>query len=100
MKDQLADVTYWLALQIAKCDPPVNLDEIYQGSLELDYLYQILTTKACNHWRSQFHIELTPVTINNAFFRAIALLYERNLEYARSRNGAETVWVRDLLHLS
>ena len=100
MRDQLADVTYWLAMQVAKSDPAVNLDEIYQGSLELDYLYQILTSRAQYHWRHQYNVELTPVLVNNAFFRAIALLYERNLDFARSRNSTETGWVKELLHLS
>lgn len=100
MTDKLADVTHWLALEIAKCEPAVNLDEIYQGSLELDYLYQILTSKAQLNWRALYHEELTPVLVNNAFFRAIAMLYERELEFARSRNTAETVWVKDLLHLT
>ena len=99
MKDKLADVTFWLAMEIAKSDPPVNLDEIYQGSLELDYLYQILTNKAQSHWRIAHKEELTPVLINNAFFRAIALLYDRGLEYERSRGAKETIWVKDLLHL-
>ncbi|MFT2111614.1 hypothetical protein [Marinomonas sp. 2405UD68-3] len=99
MKDKLADVTYWLAMEIAKNDPPVNLDEIYQGSLELDYLYQVLTNKAQGYWQSAHSEELTPVLVNNAFFRAIALLYDRNLEYERSRNAKETIWVKDLLHL-
>ena len=99
MKDQLADVTYWLALQISKSDPAVNLDEIYQGSVELDYLYQTLTNKAQHHWWTENGVELSPMLVNNAFFRAVASLYERNLEFSRSRNCKETDWVKGLLHL-
>lgn len=99
MSEQLPDVTYWLALQIAKNEQVIDLDSVYQGSVELDFLYQLLTSKAQLHWWSSYGIELNPVTVNNAFFRAIALLHERNLEFARSRNSNETAWVKDLLHL-
>ncbi|WP_191603335.1 hypothetical protein [Marinomonas algicola] len=99
MKDKLADVTFWLAVEISKSDPPVNLDEIYQGSLELDYLYQVLTNRAQSHWLSTYKEELTPVLVNNAFFRAIAFLYDRKVEYERARSAKETIWVKDLLHL-
>ncbi len=85
--------------QISKSDPPVNLDEIYQGSVELDYLYQTLTNKAQHHWWTENGIELSPMLVNNAFFRAVASLYERNLEFSRSRNCKETDWVKGLLHL-
>ena len=97
--DKLSDVTYWMALEISKSQYVVDLDSIYRGSLELDYLYQLLTTKATLHWRQKHSIELTPVMVNNAFFRAIGILQERQTEYERSRNKKETNWVKALLHL-
>ncbi|TDP00008.1 hypothetical protein [Marinomonas balearica] len=97
--EQLPEVTYWLALQIAKSKPSIDLEKVYEGTIELDYLYQVLTNKAQQHWWSSFGVELNPVTVNNAFFRAIAILHDRNLEYKRSRGGKETVWVKELLHL-
>lgn len=99
MSEQLPDVTYWLALQIAKNEPVIDLDSVYQGSVELDFLYQLLTSKAQNHWWNMYGVELSPVTVNNAFFRAIALLHERNLEFKRARTTSETEWVKELLHL-
>ncbi|MGR0279681.1 hypothetical protein ACUM5Y_11630 [Marinomonas dokdonensis] len=98
-RDKLSDVTYWMALEISKSQYVVDLDSIYRGSLELDYLYQLLTTKATLYWRQQHAIELTPVMVNNAFFRAIGILQERQTEYERSRNKQETNWVKALLHL-
>ncbi|TYL47716.1 hypothetical protein [Marinomonas sp. IMCC 4694] len=95
--ETLPDVTYWLALQIAKVDPVVDLDVMYKGSLELDFLYQLLTCKAQQHWWRNYAVALSPVVVNNAFFRAVALLHNRNIEFNRSRNTDETVWVRDLL---
>ncbi|RDL46222.1 hypothetical protein DN730_02930 [Marinomonas piezotolerans] len=97
--DLLPDVTYWLTLQISKSEPGIDLEQVYQGTVELDYLYQVLTSKAQQHWWSNYGVELSPVTVNNAFFRAIAVLHDRNIEYQRSRNRAETDWVRELLHL-
>ncbi len=97
--DQLPDVTYWLALQIANSDPAVDLDSACQGSVELDVLYQLLTSKAQLHWRCSYGIELSLVTVNNAFFRAIAMLRDRHAEFARLRRGSETGWVKELLHL-
>ncbi|MCO4784737.1 hypothetical protein [Marinomonas atlantica] len=99
MNDLLPDVTYWLTLQIARSDPGIDLEQVYQGTVELDYLYQVLTSKAQQHWWSEYGIELSPVTVNNAFFRAIAVLHDRNIEYKRSKNRSETDWVRELLHL-
>ncbi|NVK73171.1 hypothetical protein C0J08_10410 [Marinomonas sp. CT5] len=97
--ETLPDVTYWLALEIAKVDPVVDLDVMYKGSLELDFIYQLLTTKAQQHWWQHHGVQLSPVIVNNAFFRAIAMLHNRSVEFNRSRNLDETVWVRELLHL-
>ncbi|WP_233402880.1 hypothetical protein [Marinomonas transparens] len=99
MSEELSDLTYWLALEIAKHDPIVDFNVIYEGSLELDFLYQLLTSKAQRYWWDTFGVELNPVTINNAFFRAIAMLHQRNVEFSQSRNVAETEWVKELLHL-
>ncbi|MGO2355178.1 MAG: hypothetical protein ACTH58_10640 [Marinomonas foliarum] len=96
--ETLPDVTYWLALEIAKVDPVVDLDAMYKGSLELDFLYQLLTCKAQQYWWQEYGIQLSPVIVNNAFFRAIAMLHNRNIEFTRSRNREETVWVRELLN--
>ena len=41
MNDLLPDVTYWLTLQIAKSEPGIDLEQVYQGTVELDYLYQV-----------------------------------------------------------
>ena len=98
MGEQLPDLTYWLALEIAKNEPVVDFNMIYQGSLELDFLYQLLTSKAQRHWWNTYGVELNPVTINNAFFRAVAMLHQRNVEFSQSRNAAETLWVKELLH--
>lgn len=98
MNDQLADVTYWLIVQISKSDPPVDLTNLYQGSVELDYLYQVLTSKAQHHWWITYDQELAPMVVNNAFFRAISTLNERNKEYENSRRYERTGWVRELLH--
>lgn len=95
--ETLPDVTYWLALEIAKVDPVVDLETMHKGSLELDFLYQLLTAKAEQHWWKKFGVRLNPIVVNNAFFRAVAMLHNRNVEFARSRNAEETVWVRDLL---
>ena len=95
--ETLPDVTYWLALEIAKVDPVVDLDVMYKGSLELDFLYQLLTCKVQQHWWQAYGIQLSPVIVNNAFFRAVAMLHNRNIEFSRSRNTDETVWVRELL---
>ncbi|SBS34372.1 hypothetical protein MSP8887_02945 [Marinomonas spartinae] len=100
MSEQLPDVTYWLALEISKNDQMINLDKVYQGSVELDYLYQLLTSKAQQHWWQTYGVQLNPVIVNNAFFRAVALLHERHLEFSRLRKGAETQWVKELLHLN
>lgn len=97
--DKLSDVTYWMALEISKSHYVVDLDAIYRGSLELDYLYQLLTTKATQHWRQVYGVELTPVMVNNAFFRAVGILQDRQTEFERSRNKRETNWVKALLHL-
>jgi len=64
--ETLPDVTYWLALEIAKVDPIVDLDVIYKGSLELDILYQLLTSKAQQHWLHMYGVQLSPIIINNA----------------------------------
>ena len=37
--ETLPDVTYWLALEIAKVDPVVDFEAMHKGSLELDFLY-------------------------------------------------------------
>ncbi|GAB3475553.1 hypothetical protein [Marinomonas epiphytica] len=95
----LPDVTYWIALEISKKNYQVNLDYVYQGSIELDYLYQLLTSQAILHWRNNYGVELGPVTVNNAFFKAVGILNERDLEFRRSRVESETSWVKDLLHL-
>ncbi|TBR41809.1 hypothetical protein CBF23_009400 [Marinomonas agarivorans] len=98
MNDQLSDVTYWLTLQIARSEPPVDLTRLYQGSVELDYLYQVLTSKARHHWWTNYDVDLSPMIINNAFFRAISALNKRNKEYENSRRYDRTDWVRELLH--
>ncbi|KZN12365.1 hypothetical protein [Marinomonas sp. TW1] len=95
--ETLPDVTYWLALEIAKVDPVVNLDVMYRGSMELDYLYQVLTSKAQHYWWQEHGVKLSPVMVNNAFFRAIAMLHHRHLEFDRSRQTEETAWVKELL---
>ncbi|MFQ3186675.1 MAG: hypothetical protein ACI8Q3_001712 [Marinomonas primoryensis] len=95
--ETLPDVTYWLGLEIAKVDPVVDLDVMYKGSLELDFLYQLLTSKAQQHWSRVYGIQLSPIIINNAFFRAISMLHNRNIEFTRSRNSKETMWVKELL---
>lgn len=100
MSEQLPDVTYWLALEISKNEQLIDLDRVYQGSAELDYLYQLLTSKAKMHWWNHYGVQLNPVVINNAFFRAVALLHDRHLEFSRARNGQETIWVKELLHIS
>jgi len=99
MNDQLADVSYWLTLQIAQREPPVNLNQIYQGSIELDYLYQTLTSKVQHYWWINYDVELSPILINNAFFRALSFLHARNIEYSKLRCSKETAWVKELLHL-
>lgn len=99
VSDELPDVTYWLALQIAKNEHVIDLDSAYQGSAELDVLYQLLTSKAQLYWWRHYGIELSPVMVNNAFFRAVAMLHERRLEFNRSRHSADTGWVKELLHL-
>jgi hypothetical protein len=93
----LPDVTYWLALEIAKVDPVVDLDVMYKGSLELDFLYQLLTCKVQQHWWKAYGVQLSSVIVNNAFFRAVAMLHNRHIEFSRSRNADETLWVRELL---
>lgn len=98
MNDQLTDVTYWLIVQISKRTPPVDLKALYQGTIELDYLYQILTSKAQHHWWSAYSQELTPTIVNSAFFRAVSALKDRDLEFKRSRRLESTDWVRELLH--
>ncbi len=95
--ETLPDVTYWLALEIAKVDPVVDFEAMHKGSLELDFLYQLLTAKVQQHWWQQHGIKLNPVVVNNAFFRAVAMLHNRNIEFCRSRNAEETVWVKELL---
>jgi hypothetical protein len=96
--ETLPDVTYWLALEIAKVDPIVDLDVMYKGSLELDFLYQLLTSKVQLHWWRVYGVQLSPVIINNAFFRAVAMLHNRNIEFTRSRDSNETMWVKELLN--
>ena len=96
--ENLPDVTYWLTLEIAKVDPVVDLDVMYKGSLELDFLYQLLTCKAQQYWWRVYHVKLSPVVINNAFFQAISSQHNRNIEFIRSRNTKETIWVKELLH--
>lgn len=100
MSDQLVDVSYWLILQISQKEPAVDLNKIYQGSIELDHLYQILTTKAQHYWWVHYDIELSAVSLNNAFFRALSFLHDRHVEYARLRSTKETIWVKELLHLN
>lgn len=95
----LPDVTYWLALEIAKVDPAVDLNVMYKGSLELDFLYQLLTIKVQQHWRLSYGVRLSANMVKNAFYRAISMQHNRNLEFIRSRNRIETVWVRELLGL-
>lgn len=97
--DQLTDVTYWLVLQLANNEQVIDLNSAYKGSTELDVLYQILTSKATLYWWKNYNIELSLVTVNNAFFRAIAILHDRNIEFDRTRKGAATEWVKELLHL-
>lgn len=93
----LPDVTYWLVLEIMKVNPVVDINAMYKGSLELDFLYQVLTAKAKMHWYKMYGVQLGPVIMNNAFFRAMTMLHNRNIEFDRSRNSVETVWVKSLL---
>lgn len=95
--ETLPDITYWLTLEIAKMDPLVDFDLMHKGSLELDFLYQLLAIRAQQYWWQVYGIELSPIIINNAFFQAISILHERQLEFDRSRDINETLWVRDLL---
>jgi hypothetical protein len=95
--ETLPDISYWLALEISKVNPIVDLDLTHKESLELDLLYQLLSIKAKQHWKQTHGVELSPVMINNAFFRAISILHERDLEFCRSRNAEETLWVKSLL---
>lgn len=99
MSTKLEDVSYWLVLQISKHAPPIDLTKAYQGSLELDYLYQVLTNKTQNYWLIHHDEDLSPILINNAFFRALSFLQKRNMEYLKSRENGETDWIKDLLHL-
>lgn len=93
----LPDVTYWLLLEIMKVNPVVDINAMYKGSLELDFLYQVLTAKAHLHWRKNYGVQLPPMIINNAFFRAMTVVHNRNIEFERSRNSNETEWVKALL---
>ncbi len=93
----LPDVTYWLALEIAKVDPAVDINVMYKGSLELDFLYQLLTIKVQRHWRLYYGVRLSADVVKNAFFRAVSMQHNRNLEFVRSRNKIETRWVREFL---
>ncbi|MFT2098720.1 hypothetical protein ACMUMQ_10210 [Marinomonas sp. 2405UD66-6] len=95
--ETLPDVTYWLLLEIMKVNPVVDINAMYKGSLELDFLYQVLTAKANLHWRKTYGVQLPPMIMNSAFFRAMTMVHNRNIEFERSRNSTETEWVKDLL---
>ncbi|ETX11724.1 hypothetical protein MUS1_07195 [Marinomonas ushuaiensis DSM 15871] len=95
--ETLPDVTYWLLLEIMKVNPMVDINVMYKGSLELDFLYQVLAAKADMHWRKMYGVQLDSTIMNNAFFRAMTMVHNRNIEFERSRNSSETEWVKTLL---
>ena len=95
--ETLPDITYWLTVEIAKVDLLVDLDLTHKESFELDLLYQELSIKVSQYWWQTYGVELSFITINNAFFHAVSILHERELEFRRSRNKNETLWVKTLL---